>query len=44
VYIKVGKFIVCKEACKFAVCKEAYKFIVCKKVGKVKENSVQEIR
>ena len=43
-YIKAGKFIVCKEACKFAVCKEARKFIVCKEAGKVKENSVQEIK
>ena len=43
-YIKVGKFAVCKEACKFIVCKEAYKFAVCKEAGKVKENSVQEIR
>ena len=43
-YIKVSKFIVCKEACKFIVCKEAYKFIVYKKVSKVKENSVQEIK
>jgi len=44
VYIKASKFIVCKEACKFIVYKEAYKFIVCKKAGKVKENSMQEIK
>ena len=39
-YIKVSKFIVCKEAYKFIVYKEAYKFIVYKEVGKAKENSV----